>query len=78
MKRYTLKTFYQAKQLEIFTHRTPVKLLDILGQDKFSSTGIDSFGQELIHPNRIIIVDNQLNRVFEGTPADARMFIKAL
>lgn len=74
MKRYTLKTFCCEKQLEIFTHRTPAKLEDILRQTKFSATGEDG----IVRADHVIIVDNQLERIFQGTPTDALLFVQAL
>jgi hypothetical protein len=79
MARYTLKTFCDIKELEIFEHRTTAKLKSILSHDKFCHAGeTGPFGEILTHPNRCVIVDSMRQKLFDGSIPDCINFIKKL
>jgi hypothetical protein len=76
MSRYTLKTYYKNKQLEVYNHRAPAKLKDLLIHPRFHRAGeVGPWGEEESHPDRFEIFDSLQEKIFTGTVEEALSFI---
>lgn len=79
MARYTLKTFYGAKQVERFDHRSTSNLRSILDHPRFHQEGqTGPFGEEEQHPNRFEILDSMMYKIFEGNIEQTEAFVRSL
>lgn len=78
MTKYSLKTYYGTKLIEVFEKRTIKKLLSILSQSRFQTDGLDPFGNKIEHANTFEIYNLERIRIFRGNlPATINM-IKSL
>ncbi len=79
MAKYTLKTLYGTRVLEVFEHRAPPKLKEILRHDKFLHAGEKGpFGDDVVHPDNFIILDSQRYKIFAGNITEILEFVKKL
>ena len=79
MSKYTLKTFYSSKQLEVFESRTPGKLRHLLMDERMNQGGaVDGWGVPLETPNRFELYDSLRRRVFDGTIDEVKQFVSKL
>ncbi len=79
MSRYTLKTFYNTKQLERFDHRPALKLRSILSHPKHHCADqVGPWGEILENANRFEIFDSMMIKIFNGNIHEAETFIKTL
>jgi hypothetical protein len=79
MSRYTLKTFYGTRQLEVFEHRSPGKIAIILSHPRHHRAGeTGPWGETLENVDRVEIADNHRERIFQGSVNDCMKFLKTL
>jgi len=79
MSRYTLKTYYGAKLLERFDHRSGEKLRSILSHPRHHRAGQHGpWGEIEEHADRFEIYDSLMEKLFEGQIHDTEDFVRKL
>lgn len=79
MSRFTLKTYCGTKLLEQFDHRSSSKMRDILRQPRHHRSGeTGPFGEILQNADKFVILNSQMESIFQGNVSDALSFIKTL
>jgi hypothetical protein len=72
MPRYTLKTYYNDKQLEVYEHRSIQRIRSIISHPKIADQEFkDGWGNPVEHVNKIVLLDPHRTKVFEGSVHEA-------
>jgi hypothetical protein len=77
--RYTLKTFCGEREIERFDHRSVDKLRDILDHPRHHRAGeTGPFGEVMRHPDKFVILDSMMEKLFTGNIMETLHFTKGL
>ena len=74
MRKYTLKTFCDSKQIERYDHRSAIKIRDILTHPRFERPD-DPWDPDPTRATNFEILDSQMERLFTGRLEDALNFL---